>query len=225
MIALLSFAMFSYPFSVLPILIILIYLLAWCNSNYLIKESRPHFSRSLFISLACLLLCVGCLINRYPTYSAYQSWKQCRQRFNVSFNEDQPQGYCKLFPFLNDQISFLFEYAQSLSKVGLYEKSNDVLSMAMQMSSDPMILNIYGKNCQSMKKYLLAESFFKKAYYLVPNRIYPLYLLAQLYREKGDRTMTTVTAKRLLLQRAKVPSIAENEMIREMEQLIVLNHD
>jgi len=225
LIALLGFAMFSYPFSILPILIVLIFLLAWCNTIHFAEKSYPISLRNLRISLVCLLLCAGCLVNRYPTYSAFRNWNQSRQYYNTNIYEDILPNYAKLYPYLNDQISFLFEYAKSLSKTGHYEKSNEVLSKAMQISCDPMLYNICGKNHQAMKEYSLAESAFKKAYHLVPNRIYPLYLLALFYEETGNREKAAQTAQSLLQQKAKIPSIAEKEMRKEMERIINKTED
>lgn len=220
LLALFGFALFSYPFSILPILVVLIFLLALCNTIRIAEKSHSLSLRNLYISLVSLILCAGCLVNRYPTYSAFQNWNRCRQYYNANIYEDILPDYAKLYPYLNDQIRFLFEYARILSNTGHYEESNEVSSEAMQISCDPMLYNICGRNHQVMKEYLLAESSFKRAYHLVPNRIYPLYLLAQFYEETGNREKAAQTAQSLLRQKAKVPSIAEKEMRKEMKRII-----
>ena len=71
-----------------------------------------------------------------------------------------------------------------------------------------------------MKQYPQAESAFLKASHMVPNRLYPLYLLAKMYHESGQ-TDKAITTARLLLEKApKVPSSATEEMKRDMQKLI-----
>jgi len=83
--------------------------------------------------------------------------------------------------YLSDQTPFLFEYAQCLNKAGEYAKSNQVLAQAIKISCDPMLYNIMGKNYQGLKNYQLSEQNFLLASHIVPSRIYPYYLLANLY--------------------------------------------
>lgn len=70
-------------------------------------------------------------------------------------------------------------------RTGQPEASNLIIEEAARLSADPMIRNIMGKNYQTMKQYPQAESAFLKASHMVPNRLYPLYLLAKMYHESG----------------------------------------
>lgn len=63
------------------------------------------------------------------------------------------------------------------------DKGNRILSEAARGMADPMIYNLIGKNYQAKKQFHRAEYYFLKAHYLVPNRLYPLFLLAHLYQE------------------------------------------
>jgi tetratricopeptide (TPR) repeat protein len=119
---------------------------------------------------------------------------------------------------LQDEIKFLFEYAQSLSKTEEYEKSNEVLQRAMQISCDPMLYNIMGKNYQALLQYELAEQNFKKASNLVPNRLYPHYLLAKLYHEMRLREKAESETNIVLTKKPKVDSKAVEEMRDELKR-------
>jgi tetratricopeptide (TPR) repeat protein len=131
--------------------------------------------------------------------------------------------YGELYPCLNDQIKFLFEYAQSLSKSEQYAQSNTVLERAMQISCDPMLYNIMGKNYQAMKEYEQAESAFIKSTQLVPSRLYPWYLLTKLYAEIGLQDKVRETAAIVLTKEPKVQSQAVKEMRKEIEKLRTKN--
>ena len=49
-----------------------------------------------------------------------------------------------------------------------------------------MFWNVMGNNSLALGNYREAEERYKHAFYMVPNRLYPLYLLAKLYNTEGD---------------------------------------
>lgn len=58
--------------------------------------------------------------------------------------------------------------------------------LGANISSDPMFWNVMGNNSLALGKYREAEERYKHAFYMVPNRLYPLALLAKLYHTEGD---------------------------------------
>jgi tetratricopeptide (TPR) repeat protein len=224
LITLLVFAFFSYPFSLLPFLIIFTFLLALCNSEFInnlsLESQTSHKVFYISEKVASVLIISICLINRYPTYKAYEKWNECKTYINAGLYKDTWPELKKIYPLLDDKVEFLFDYAYSLSKSNLYLKSNHILTKAMQLSSDPMLYNIYGKNCQALKQYSLAESYYLKAYYLVPNRIYPLYLLTKLYYEQGLTVKASQTAHKVLDMNIKVSSNAVEEIKDSLKYLL-----
>ncbi|MCQ2110293.1 MAG: hypothetical protein MJY79_02210 [Bacteroidaceae bacterium] len=64
--------------------------------------------------------------------------------------------------------------------------SDSVLELGTQISSSPMFWNVMGKNSIALGRYREAEERYKHAFYMVPNRLYPLTLLAKLYHAEGD---------------------------------------
>ena len=257
LIALLVFAGFSYPFSVLPFLIVFVFLLATNQSCHPAPDAGSSDNRSVkgFLvnqankferrvkpamtgSIILLLIVTSCLWKQYPVYRAYKQWKSDQIYYHAGLYKETAKSYVSLYPHLNDQIRFLFEYAQSLSKAGLDEKqrieiptrcdsllnkSNQVLRRAMQISCDPMLYNIMGKNYQAMKQYKQAEVVFTKSAQLVPSRLYPWYLLAKLYAEMGMDEKAAETAKIVLTKEPKVQSPAVREMREEVKELRVKN--
>ncbi|MCC8172924.1 MAG: O-antigen ligase family protein, partial [Odoribacter sp.] len=187
LISQLIFAGFSYPFSILPFVIVFVYLLAACITSGENKTTRKSSTASLKISsiLMALFLCSSVIFiavyiyNRYPVYQAYKDWKYTRILYNMGVFAEACNGYEKEAPFLSDQVSFLFEYGRSLSQIGAYEKSNCILEKGILVSADPMFYNLIGKNYQAMKQYEIAEFYFRQAAYMIPNRLYPYYLLTE----------------------------------------------
>jgi tetratricopeptide (TPR) repeat protein len=233
LMAMLIAATASYPLNVLPFLIVMAFLLAWIHSGKSerkqVDESGNKCSRFRIckfpysqIPLGIFLFIVaGCLYNRYPTYQAYKRWGWSKALYHAGAYENGVEAYAPLYPQLADRLDFLFEYAQCLSGSGRHKESNEVLKKAMKISCDPMLFNVMGKNHQSMKQYVDAEQCFRKAAYVVPNRIYPWYLLANLYAETNDKAKAQEMARIVLAREPKVQSTAVREMRIRMKRLIL----
>ena len=124
-----------------------------------------------------------------------------------------------LFPYFKKNSHFLFVYGQSLNKTGDYEKSDSILNIGTRISSDPMFWNVMGNNSLAQGKYREAEERYKHAFYMVPNRLYPLVLLAKLYYTEGDTArfleMTDVVENFV----PKVESIRTENLRAEIREL------
>lgn len=117
----------------------------------------------------------------------------------------------------------MFERAHALHKAGQWEASTELLKETMRISSDAMILNIIGKNCQALGHYEEAEEWFIRSTHRLPNRIYPYYLLAKLYAECPDvfaREKLERAAKMVLEKEAKVESTAIKQMREEVKVML-----
>ena len=117
---------------------------------------------------------------------------------------------------------FLFEYGHSLHKSGFYNESNKYLKEACLYSTDPMVLNIIGKNYQELHRYEQAEAFFLRSVHRLPGRIYPYYLLANLYAEpefyRPDKLKEVANV--VLTKEPKVHSTAIEEMRKEIKEMV-----
>ncbi len=226
--SLLTFALFSYPFSVLPILIVYTFLLAWCNtSNYSPKWKRTKQKNSISIILLIIMLSSTLYLvkDSYGSYTAYKAWEKQKIYFNTGIYEDIIPEYQRLYPWLKDNKRFLFEYAQCLSKSKQYFQSNEIIKEAIKISGDPAFYNIAGKNYQAMKNYHKAEKYYLQSIHTVPNRLYPYYLLVKLYKEIGDEKKSKKYASILLQKEPKVPSTAIKEMRTEIKKILEMNNE
>ena len=265
--ALLVFACFSYPFSVLPFSIVFVFLLAMTtpyppeggvrNGELRIlgvknEKAKHRFSTFSFYLLAfSLIITAFCLWKQYPKYEAYKQWNRQRMYYQTGMYKETVEKYEPLYPLLNDQVKFLFEYGRSLSQAGIDDaqgiprqarddskqarddrkqvrndrliKSNEVLKRAMQISCDPMLYNIMGRNYQALGEYNLAEEYLLKSAHIVPNRLYPYYLLMKLYVETGDEEKAREAAGIVLTKEPKVQSTAVREMREEAGKLKTKN--
>ena len=221
-IAMLVFASASYPFSVLPFLIVLVFLIASCVTDN--KNNQERCSNGKLAALSCVailsvFLVAATFYNRSKQYEAYKKWNTTKILYSVGMYADVAVEYEQIYPYLTHEIQFLFEYAQALSRSEQYDRSNKVLQKAGRISCDPMLYNIMGKNYQALGKYQSAESCFVKAANTVPNRLYPYYLLGKLYHEMGLQKKVCEMTTYIHTKEAKVHSKAVEEMREEMKQL------
>ena len=124
------------------------------------------------------------------------------------------------------KVHEMFSRAHALHKAGDWEASTELLKETMQISSDAMLLNIIGKNCQAQGVYKEAEEWFIRSTHRLPNRIYPYYLLAKLYAEHpkvfpGEKLQWAV--RMVLEKEAKVESTAIREMREEVNKMLDIN--
>ena len=107
-----------------------------------------------------------------------------------------------------------FSCGLSLHRSRDYRKSNAILIPLLEKSSDPMILNIIGKNYQALGMPDSAEHYLYKSTFRCPNRMYPHYLLMLLYADSTflDRTKCLKEANTILKMPVKIQSPAVEEM-------------
>jgi O-antigen polymerase len=59
------------------------------------------------------------------------------------------------------------------------------MSTDKKFTSDEILYTSLGDNYKAIKNYLKAEEAYRHASFMVPDKFYPLYLLANLYYETG----------------------------------------
>ncbi|MDE5611457.1 MAG: O-antigen ligase family protein [Odoribacter sp.] len=219
--AFLTFACFSYPFSVPQSSILFALLLGCANSDFRPRPETCYRKQLLFTGIPLLILLFPLLRTGQQwkiRQEAIDSWKGEQTYYQMQIYESATEHYRKLYPVLKDEPRFLFELGQCLSKTGAYEESNRILREGSRFSSDPMFWNIMGKNHQALKQYREAEACFLRAGAMVPHRLYPLYLLAHLYFESQQTEKGIATARTVISRTPKVMSAATEEMKAEMKE-------
>lgn len=114
-----------------------------------------------------------------------------------------------------------FSHAQRAYRIGRHEVSNQMLREILPKTSDPMPLNIMGRNYQAMGIRDSAETCFLRAAARVPNRLYPHYLLMKLYADApSDSVKMRHQAEIILTTQPKIQSKAIEEMYQESRKLL-----
>lgn len=226
--AFLTFACFSYPFSVWQMNVLFVILLVTaftkfqCEKAIEMREDKKRRKWKIYAVVIILALLIPPLIWTGKRWQEKQQviaqWQEEQSYYGMEIYKGTVDNYRKLYWQLRDEPKFLFELGQCLSKTESYEESNRILLEGAKQSSDPMFWNIMGKNHQAMHRFDEAEECFTHAYHMIPHRLYPLYLLANLYFQSGQTAKGIETAQRVIDKKPKVMSSAIQEMKTEMRE-------
>ncbi len=223
LLAILIFGLFSYPFSIMPIQLNFIFLLALLSAkqSVAIRWSMPSvFLRCVAIPGLLLLLFY---LSYYDIirYQAYQQWKIASAHKDFFNYEEAIAIYSQIHPILQDNGKFLFQYGQTLSYEGEHRQAITVLEQAKQRTTDTYLYTCLGDSYQALKQYEKAEECFQFAINHNPYRFYPRSLLAHLYEETGKKSEAVKVARKVISMDIKVPSESVDTIRREMQTLII----
>ena len=225
-LALAVFAVSSYPLQLPSFWMILVFLGAICVT----KDGTQAGSSALSVSsaypitiISLLSLASVCLfILQKGQYEVYKRWGRMQTVYNNKAYESVSEDYKDLHDKLKHKPEFLFEEAQCLSKTGRYAEAIRVLERAKRLSGDPMIRYMIAKNRQATGDYREAERELLHAIGILPERLYPYYLLAKLYAEpafyQADKFRAAAGA--VLTKEPKVESSAIREMRTEIKKIV-----
>ena len=228
LVAFMIFAFFSYPLSLLPFPVTLL-LLSAIAQNSTESNCKAYLKRqTLFFSFFLTLLFIGAVgigIWQKDRLKYFERWEVIRKTYQSKDYDKAVREYKDLSQFLYFQPAFIYEFAHCLSQTGSFIESNSQLEHLAQISCNPMIFNKMGLNYQALGEFSMAETCFYRALHLLPNRLYPYYLLAKLYAEPNfyNRPKLIKMAQIVLNKEAKVDSPAIQEMKSEMETLLKEN--
>ena len=213
------FALFSYPLHVRQFQILLPLMLAGCISD---GNNRKSSLRVVsVVSIIVVLLTI--IILKIPGYKDYKraesAWRMVESWHKRGWYDYVVESCDTLLPYMKNNRAFLFAFGQSLNKIGNYEKSDSILKMGAVISCDPMFWNVMGNNSLALGRFREAEERYEHAFYMVPNRVYPLNLLAKLYHTEGDTVRFLKIADKLETFRPKVESENTERLKAEIRDL------
>lgn len=243
--AILAFAVFafaSYPLQLPAFGILLIFLISLADTPISLYSNNPScvfnpegtgeatlmgkgrpplffFSRrAVMYSFTFLLALAGWHLygRQKENYRCFGEWSRLQQlHYNQAYKQ-ATEGYATLYPHLSAYPSFLFEYARCLAGQRHHQEAITVLNRAAALSCDPMIYNVMAKNYQACGEYRQAEKWLLKSAWLLPERIYPYYLLTGLYAETAFYNPFKMEHAAAIVL-SKKPKV-ENEAVYEMKE-------
>ncbi|MDB9150501.1 O-antigen ligase family protein [Parabacteroides distasonis] len=222
------FAFSSYPLQLPEFWVVLIFLgvMSVTPDKDEIRENQAEsnghrWGKQIFF-MGIAILGISLFWMQKDHYKAYQQWNKAQMFYNNKAYEAALEVYEPLYPLLKHKPEFLFEAAQCLSKTGQYEKANEYLKRAVLLSSDPMLYYVMAKNEQCLGEYRQAEKHLLHAIDILPERIYPYYLLMNLYTEPSyfQPAKLKMAIDSVLTKKPKVESSAIKEMKEKARSML-----
>ena len=217
MLSLLLFSMFSYPFELLPYRIIAVMVFAWSESRD--KSTLClHLNKIICTFVSIITIAFSWFLKTEITERIEHD--KDATHFAGMRNSAFLSDYYELLPYETDNPQYLFDFAKTLREETRYEDSNAILRMGTQVSADPMFYIIMGNNYRDEQLYDLAKETYEKAYSIMPNRLYPMYLLMMMYADKGDEALANDMAKRVRHSYVKIESNATKQMQEKADSIL-----
>lgn len=215
MVSLLVFAMFSYPFDLLPYKVIAVLIIAWSES---IGDKRVfEIGRIKVFLLSCFLSFTSWQAGKIVGESYQADW-DCYMP--VEFKSYSIEDGYKWLPLEYENSRFLFSFGKKLCDEGRYNDSNAILRQGTKCSADPLFYILMGNNYKEMKHYDLAEKSYYKAFAVMPNRLLPFYRLMLLYKDSGDMKKAKAMARRVIEMKPKIESRLTKEMKDKAKEML-----
>lgn len=218
MIALCIAALLSYPFHLYPFMLIITLFVALASGGdgYEINVSRGR--RLANVVFLLIPICFSIMMNR----EVDRHVKITNEARNYVFMSDAAfmDDYYKYLPWKNDDREFLFKFGKMLRNEGRYNDSNAILRKETFLDTDPMVYVLMGRNYEDMNLYDEADSLYRQAFLLQPNRVYPLYRQMKLYEKIGAKPRLTQKAQEIMSFTPKIMSPAVKEIKEEAKMIV-----
>lgn len=217
-LVLLVSSLFSYPFALWPFLSLAV---AWVALAVSLEAGTVEVwwwkRMAVWPVVAAGGWCVWNLsADTARRVEAYGEFRRVRGIQDVAFLED----YRKKYEDLKAYPDFLFTFGSALREAGRYNESNAVLRQGMKVSCDPVFYTLMGNNYRDLGAVAEAESAYRKAFGMLPGRMYPLYRLMKLYEADGQMQKAEEVARKIIAFRPKVDSPAVREMKNEAKEFL-----
>jgi len=198
------------------------------SSDINVKD-KPSFKQRFLPRIFCFMILIAVILvsiyiipkeNKY--LEAYRDYKECKYFYTSSDYDIVLKEYPPLYKYLSHKTDYLFEGAQAYSDLGNYNKAVEWLTRATLLSSDPMIHYMLGKNYQAIGEYKKAEKELKYGISIIPERIYPYFLLTKLYSDTAyyKPVLFKESCDSVLYKIPKVMSPAIKEMREKVKVML-----
>ena len=183
------FALFSYPAQVLPVKISLTCYLACLATLSEGKAWRVRIKKPLMIKCAATAVMTGvvavCIQNLAAYHTAWKNWGQAYRLYTGGYYTESVSYYGRAWLMLKTNGEYLTHYGKALNMAGKQEQAVDVLRQAVRHYPNTVAYTALGDSYKELGKPGDAERSYLKAWYMIPGRFYPKYLLAKLYDDVG----------------------------------------
>ncbi len=221
LLCLLVFGFGSFPLSILPTAINAVFIMSIIAGHRQPLSIIPLKNRTR-IAISGMMIILAILLLNYTkkTFFIFKEWHTAVQLSLMQQYGLAIERYEKLYEYLENEGQFLLNYGGTLSLEGEHHKAIELLQRAQQRFADPNIHISLGNSYAALGGIPEAEHHYRLAYHIIPNRLYPLYLLTKLYYNNDMREQAQQTGRTVIDFEEKVSSPAIDEMKKEIKALL-----
>ena len=161
------------------------------------------------------------LIKNYNLFNVYQEWNEANIFVYSGLYDDSINKFEIIYPALKKNGEFLFNYGGVLTLDKKYKQAIMHLEESKRNYSDPKQYINLGICYESLNRYKEAELNYKYAFNMVPNLLYPKYLLVKLLAKEKKIDEAKILCTEVLKSKTKVKSTAISQMKEELKNLII----
>ncbi len=228
LISILIFSLFSYPLDTAPIVVQFIILAALITNLQTPPEQPMAVKKNIRLTLLPKIAMALAILVMIPvlskaawnTYKGHQRWKEAYQLYQYQIYDDAIVEYDKAIEYIPHDGLLWQMYGKCLAIEEDWSQARQALEKAATLRSDPILYTALGDTYKALKEYNKAEAAYWQAWYMVPHKFYPKYLLAKLYDESGQKEKATDIALELINKEIKVESMAIEEMKKEIKKIL-----
>jgi O-antigen ligase len=222
LICILTGAMFSYPLQIFPIAVQAILCLSIINSfqsdNKIqgkLSETGSKVAKGILIVLSILLLIhFSCFFNyRRESYQAFELKRS-------GFRQKAMEKYSNLSKSYIQEGNILYLYAQELYATNQLTLAREILKRAMKLYCTNEVYKLSASIENELQNYTQAEADYKKAIYMVPNRMVSRNELFEYYLERKDTANAIYWGNSIINMPVKVPSMKTKNIQRKVRKVL-----
>ncbi len=210
------FALFSYPLKYTYVLIIVALCCAYIarEMNLLSVFRLSKAGRFIAAGLSIVMIYFLCV-----DISFEYRWRRAVSESMHTMNHALG-SYAKLYETWNGNPLFLYNYGAYLNQQKHYDESNTVLQKCERYFNDYDVQLSIANNYFYTHDWVAAESRYKYAALMCPNRFVPLYQLFNIYLDNNDIDAARKIGSQILAKPVKIESTTVSRIKSEVSKIM-----
>ncbi|PIQ08105.1 MAG: hypothetical protein COW71_13520 [Ignavibacteriales bacterium CG18_big_fil_WC_8_21_14_2_50_31_20] len=214
---------FTFSFQILPTLLNFVFLLSIISAidkhnKFITFSIKPAYLKIISLISAVLIFLFS--LNTINSYKANINWQKAKIYSQLKMYDKAINFYSYSYNILKNNGDFLLNYGGTLSLFGRDKEAITILEKAKNLNSSNNLYVLLGNSYSAINNYENSEKAYTKAINIIPNRLYPKYMLVKMYVKNNKRDKAKNLALQIINSKAKVTSLAEKEIKKEMQELL-----
>lgn len=218
LLSIICFSLFSYPFHDIKILLVFWTIIAISS----VVDVGKVFALNFVLQLIITGFCVSLTYKSVENLLAIKKWKKGYE-LSIYSENDSKELYTQVFPILNNDPEYLYNYFSVLMDWGDYTKSLKIGKLACLYINNVDLHLLLGANYLALGDFYKSENEYKIAHSMHPSLYTPLEKLFDLFVLRGDVRSAHKVSKKVISMPVKIKSL-EVERIKLKCQFFLNNN-